>query len=201
MHARASWLSCPRSCGSRASAPTRRTPPMFGLPRTGSSTCSGRRAARPGSSSAPGVRSSTRSFARTGRGRAPLDPVLRPLRRAAARAARAVGKRSVLTAGAGRLALRAGGGGRQGPALGARCAPRSTSPAAGEPAGQRPVLLRLRRGGRRHVDRRLSSRRRPARRDACVIFDTAMLDDETPVFTIATRGTLYLHVEVRTGRA
>jgi acetylornithine deacetylase/succinyl-diaminopimelate desuccinylase-like protein len=34
---------------------------------------------------------------------------------------------------------------------------------------------------------------------ACVIFDTAMLDAETPVFTIATRGTLYLHVEVRTG--
>ncbi len=34
---------------------------------------------------------------------------------------------------------------------------------------------------------------------ACVIFDTAMLDEETPVFTIATRGTLYLHVEVRTG--
>ncbi|HET7129496.1 MAG TPA: M20/M25/M40 family metallo-hydrolase [Gaiellaceae bacterium] len=34
---------------------------------------------------------------------------------------------------------------------------------------------------------------------ACVIFDTAMLDDETPVLTIATRGTLYLHVEVRTG--
>ena len=34
---------------------------------------------------------------------------------------------------------------------------------------------------------------------ACVIFDTAMLDDDTPVLTIATRGTLYLHVEVRTG--
>ena len=34
---------------------------------------------------------------------------------------------------------------------------------------------------------------------ACVIFDTAMLDDETPVFTIAARGTLYLHVEMRTG--
>lgn len=37
----------------------------------------------------------------------------------------------------------------------------------------------------------------PAR--ACVIFDTAMLDDETPALTISTRGTLYLHVEVRTG--
>ena len=34
---------------------------------------------------------------------------------------------------------------------------------------------------------------------ACVIFDTAMLDVETPVLTIATRGTVYLHVEVRTG--
>ena len=34
---------------------------------------------------------------------------------------------------------------------------------------------------------------------ACVIFDTAMLDAETPVFTIGTRGTLYLHIEVRTG--
>jgi acetylornithine deacetylase/succinyl-diaminopimelate desuccinylase-like protein len=34
---------------------------------------------------------------------------------------------------------------------------------------------------------------------ACVIFDSSMLDEETPVFTIATRGTLYLHVEVRTG--
>ncbi len=34
---------------------------------------------------------------------------------------------------------------------------------------------------------------------ACVIFDTAMLDVETPVLTIATRGTVYLHVEVSTG--
>ncbi len=34
---------------------------------------------------------------------------------------------------------------------------------------------------------------------ACVIFDTAMLDAETPVLTVGTRGTLYLHVEVRTG--
>jgi acetylornithine deacetylase/succinyl-diaminopimelate desuccinylase-like protein len=34
---------------------------------------------------------------------------------------------------------------------------------------------------------------------ACVIFDAPMLDDETPVLGIATRGTLYLHVEVRTG--
>jgi acetylornithine deacetylase/succinyl-diaminopimelate desuccinylase-like protein len=34
---------------------------------------------------------------------------------------------------------------------------------------------------------------------ACVIFDTAMLNDETPVLYIGTRGTLYLHVEVRTG--
>jgi acetylornithine deacetylase/succinyl-diaminopimelate desuccinylase-like protein len=33
----------------------------------------------------------------------------------------------------------------------------------------------------------------------CVIFDAPMLDDETPVLGIATRGTLYLHVEVRTG--
>jgi acetylornithine deacetylase/succinyl-diaminopimelate desuccinylase-like protein len=37
----------------------------------------------------------------------------------------------------------------------------------------------------------------PAR--VCVIFDAPMLDDETPVLGIATRGTLYLHVEVRTG--
>jgi acetylornithine deacetylase/succinyl-diaminopimelate desuccinylase-like protein len=34
---------------------------------------------------------------------------------------------------------------------------------------------------------------------ACVIFDLPMLDDETPVLGIGTRGTLYLHVEVRTG--
>jgi len=34
---------------------------------------------------------------------------------------------------------------------------------------------------------------------ACLIFDAPMLDDETPVLGIATRGTLYLHVEVRTG--
>ncbi len=34
---------------------------------------------------------------------------------------------------------------------------------------------------------------------ACVIFDTAMLDAETPVLTVGTRGTLYLHLEVRTG--
>ena len=33
----------------------------------------------------------------------------------------------------------------------------------------------------------------------CVIFDAPMLDDETPALGIATRGTLYLHVEVRTG--
>ncbi|MGN6796807.1 MAG: M20/M25/M40 family metallo-hydrolase [Gaiellaceae bacterium] len=33
----------------------------------------------------------------------------------------------------------------------------------------------------------------------CVIFDAPMLDDATPVLGIATRGTLYLHVEVRTG--
>jgi acetylornithine deacetylase/succinyl-diaminopimelate desuccinylase-like protein len=34
---------------------------------------------------------------------------------------------------------------------------------------------------------------------ACVIFDTAMLDEETPVLTIGTRGTIYFHVEVSTG--
>ena len=34
---------------------------------------------------------------------------------------------------------------------------------------------------------------------ACVIFDTAMLDADTPVLTVGTRGTLYLHLEVRTG--
>jgi acetylornithine deacetylase/succinyl-diaminopimelate desuccinylase-like protein len=36
--------------------------------------------------------------------------------------------------------------------------------------------------------------------DACVIFDTALLSDGTPVFTIGARGTLYLHVKVRAGR-
>jgi acetylornithine deacetylase/succinyl-diaminopimelate desuccinylase-like protein len=35
---------------------------------------------------------------------------------------------------------------------------------------------------------------------ACVIFDTPMLDRDTHVFTTATRGTLYMHLEVRTGR-
>ncbi len=35
---------------------------------------------------------------------------------------------------------------------------------------------------------------------ACVIFDTAMLDRDTPVLTLATRGTVYLHVEVRTNQ-
>ena len=34
---------------------------------------------------------------------------------------------------------------------------------------------------------------------ACVIFDTAMIDADTPVLTVGTRGTLYLHLEVRTG--
>jgi acetylornithine deacetylase/succinyl-diaminopimelate desuccinylase-like protein len=34
---------------------------------------------------------------------------------------------------------------------------------------------------------------------ACVIFDTPMLDETTHVFTTATRGTLYMHLEVRTG--
>ncbi|MDX6475974.1 MAG: hypothetical protein QOH95_1485 [Gaiellaceae bacterium] len=35
---------------------------------------------------------------------------------------------------------------------------------------------------------------------ACLIFDTPMLDRETHVFTTATRGTLYMHLEVRTGK-
>jgi acetylornithine deacetylase/succinyl-diaminopimelate desuccinylase-like protein len=35
---------------------------------------------------------------------------------------------------------------------------------------------------------------------ACVIFDTPMLDDETHVFTTATRGTLYMHLTCRTSR-
>ena len=35
---------------------------------------------------------------------------------------------------------------------------------------------------------------------ACVIFDTPKLDDDTLVFTIATRGTLYMHAAVRTGQ-
>ena len=39
----------------------------------------------------------------------------------------------------------------------------------------------------------------PGAAKACVIFDAPMLDDETPVLGVATRGTLYLHVEVRTG--
>lgn len=43
----------------------------------------------------------------------------------------------------------------------------------------------------------LEETRGPAK--ACVIFDAPMLDDETPVLSVATRGTLYLHVEVRTG--
>src|SRR5262249_28310437 len=34
---------------------------------------------------------------------------------------------------------------------------------------------------------------------ACVIFDTPKLDDDTHVFTTATRGTLYMHAGVRTG--
>jgi acetylornithine deacetylase/succinyl-diaminopimelate desuccinylase-like protein len=34
---------------------------------------------------------------------------------------------------------------------------------------------------------------------ACLIFDTPMLDDDTHVFTTATRGTLSMHAEVRTG--
>ena len=43
----------------------------------------------------------------------------------------------------------------------------------------------------------LEETRGPAK--ACVIFDAPMLDDERPVLSVATRGTLYLHVEVRTG--
>ena len=35
---------------------------------------------------------------------------------------------------------------------------------------------------------------------ACVIFDAAMLDADTPVFYISARGTLYLHVEARAGQ-
>ena len=35
---------------------------------------------------------------------------------------------------------------------------------------------------------------------ACLIFDTPMLDRTTHVFTTATRGTLYMHLEVQTGQ-
>jgi acetylornithine deacetylase/succinyl-diaminopimelate desuccinylase-like protein len=51
-------------------------------------------------------------------------------------------------------------------------------------------------GGSAIVDFLEENARTPA---ACLIFDTPMLDDTTHVFTTATRGTLYLHVEVRTG--
>src|SRR5262249_8910411 len=34
---------------------------------------------------------------------------------------------------------------------------------------------------------------------ACLIFDTPMLDDHTHTFTTATRGTISMHVECRTG--
>jgi acetylornithine deacetylase/succinyl-diaminopimelate desuccinylase-like protein len=36
--------------------------------------------------------------------------------------------------------------------------------------------------------------------DACVVFDTAMLDGGLPAFYLGTRGTAYFHVTVRTGR-
>jgi acetylornithine deacetylase/succinyl-diaminopimelate desuccinylase-like protein len=36
--------------------------------------------------------------------------------------------------------------------------------------------------------------------DACVVFDTSMLDGGTPVFNLGTRGTAYFHLTVRTGR-
>ena len=36
--------------------------------------------------------------------------------------------------------------------------------------------------------------------DACVVFDTAMLDDRLPAFYLGTRGTAYFHLTVRTGR-
>lgn len=35
--------------------------------------------------------------------------------------------------------------------------------------------------------------------DACVIFDTAMLKPDTPLFNLSTRGLVYFHVRVRTG--
>ena len=35
--------------------------------------------------------------------------------------------------------------------------------------------------------------------DACVIFDTAMLKRDVPLFNLSTRGLLYFHVRVRTG--
>jgi acetylornithine deacetylase/succinyl-diaminopimelate desuccinylase-like protein len=36
--------------------------------------------------------------------------------------------------------------------------------------------------------------------DACVIFDTAMLKRDVPLFNLSTRGLLYFHLRVRTGR-
>jgi acetylornithine deacetylase/succinyl-diaminopimelate desuccinylase-like protein len=36
--------------------------------------------------------------------------------------------------------------------------------------------------------------------DACVVFDTSMLDGGLPAFSLGTRGTAYFHLTVRTGR-
>jgi acetylornithine deacetylase/succinyl-diaminopimelate desuccinylase-like protein len=36
--------------------------------------------------------------------------------------------------------------------------------------------------------------------DACVIFDTAMLKRDVPLFNLSTRGLIYFHVRVRTGK-
>src|SRR5205085_3146748 len=35
--------------------------------------------------------------------------------------------------------------------------------------------------------------------DCVIVFDTSMLDEDTPVLTLATRGTVFARVEVRTG--
>ena len=101
-------------------------------------------------------RSADRRRARAERhNRCAARPLLRPFRRAVPRATGALGQRAVLARGARRVAVRARRRRRQGWFVGAR--PRRARPLDGRrAAGGRSVPARLRRGGRRHVDPRLS---------------------------------------------
>ena len=170
---------------------------MFAPRRIGSSSCSGEAARTLRSSSAPGGRSSTRSSARTA---APMrrsscvtaiSTSSRPRRSTSGRAIRS--RRRFATAGSTRA---------EWPTTRASCGRSCGAALDLSAAGELPVDVRFlldceEEIGGTSIIGHLEETAGPAR--ACVIFDTAMLDDETPVLTIATRGTLYLHVEVRTG--
>ena len=70
-------------------------------------------------------------------------------------------------------------------------------------SGELPVNVRILCDGEEEIGGTTAVRwieHDPRGADACVIFDTAMLGRQVPVFNVACRGTAYFHVGVRAGR-